>query len=74
MKSMSLWLYILIAVFTSLQGILSTDESKNMLDAVTLYYSKGSCGTILAALLAAKMYLSVPKPADAPPKPPTDSP
>ncbi len=70
-KSVSLWLYVLIAVFTATGGILGSDEAKEMIDRVALFYLKGTNAVILALLLAAKMYLSRP---DGPPPPPLSEP
>ncbi len=65
MKSSALWFYVLLSVFTAMQATLNSDESKAMIGAVVLYYSKGICAMIMAGLLAAKIYFSKP------PEPPT---
>ncbi len=70
-KSVTLWLYILIAVFTSLSTISGSDEAKEMVNKAALFYAKGFVAVVMAALLAAKMYLSVPKP-DETKEPPKD--
>ncbi len=62
LKSLTFWLYVLLAVFTSLNVIATSDEAKEIIGKVTLFYAKGFIAVIGAALLAAKMTLSKPEP------------
>lgn len=50
--------YVLIAFFSAVTAVLSSDDAANFLTPIVLFWSKSVCQAIGAALLALKMFRS----------------
>jgi hypothetical protein len=72
------WLYVLIALFGALAGVLGSNDASTFIDVKPLFYYRSSCTITAAVLLSAKMYRStkygerkgrLAAPVEEPPKP-----
>ena len=57
-KHLDGWLYVGVAVCTTLAGCLNTDEAAKFFSPSLLFFSKTAAASIGAGLLAGKMYRS----------------
>lgn len=52
------WLYVGMAICASILATLGTDEAKQFISSITLFWWKLSMGASVAGFMAAKMYRS----------------